>query len=293
MFLALHAAVSNDPLLILWGSLTLVTVAHAFRFGWTSRTSICLALFTGLALWTKTSAVALLPTLFAAAFVCRSSGSWITRLAPVAGAVMLIAPWWVRNTKLYGDPLAMTAFREAFVGSAQRADLVTMIGQIRQANGLDAGGAGFEYWTQWFGWWTLRSFFGAFSQMDIFFSDTVYRLLAAVALVMVIAWVLTLKRQNEEAREDHQKRRSFSLVLGVLLGVVALMFVQFNLTYFQAQARYLYPAAIAIFLGLGAVFRTVPAARFASVLLTCLGLLILGNIAALGYIQDQFLLRTR
>lgn len=297
MFVALHSAVSNDPLLFAFCTWTLALLAQAIRQGPSPRLAWAVAVLAGLGLLTKTSALALIPTaLVGFHFACathRADGAMklhrvlIILLAPL----LLASPWLLRNQALYGDPLAMSAFKEAFLGSAQRADLVAMIAATREAKGLSPGGASIEYWTQWFGWWTLRSFFGAFGQMDIFLGDAVYRILAGASALLGIGWVFALLRRSEGLASD-SKSRAFHATAATLLVVVALLFLQFNLTYFQAQARYLYPAvgAIASGLSVGAAFlfgRRRDWAPF--VLVSAFAVL---NLHVLSVLTEQFARRT-
>jgi len=195
-------------------------------------------------LLTKTSALALFPAILAAvALTGREQRPEAVRWATFAatGAALIASPWWIRNQHLYGDPLGLSVFREAFVGTAHREHMMEMVRLMRQARGLDPGGAAYEYWKQWFGWWTMRSWFGAFGQMDIFLAPTLYLLLAILALGGVLGWVLGLKTLSEDAAG-----RAYASVGAVFAGVVFLLFLQFNLTYFQAQGRYLMPAVAAI-----------------------------------------------
>jgi 4-amino-4-deoxy-L-arabinose transferase-like glycosyltransferase len=242
MVLALNAAVGNDPLLYLLCTWTVAICLGAVRTGWTAKGPVLAGVLAGLAMLTKTSALALLPTIALALWLSpapeRGAGMHPKVRALLLAFVpflVLAAPWWMRNNALYGDPLAMRAFNAAFVGSPQAAAFVAAFGP-------------WGYWVEMVGWWTLRSFFGAFGYMDIFLPVPVYAVATGIALVLAGAWIWQWARGPKEERAFHRVVLAFLVVVGLL-------FVQFNMTYFQGQARYLYPAiaSIAIVFGVGAV----------------------------------------
>lgn len=287
MFVALNAAVSNDPLLFALMTWCFASMVTTFRTGWTPKLTVGLGVLLGLALLTKTTALALFPTLLVAMLLTAPAHRRLAfRNGVIAGVVGagMASPWWWRNTDLYGDPFGLRVFREAFVGTAQREQMIQMVAQLRTLKGLDPGGAAYEYWTQWFGWWTLRSWFGAFGQMDIFLPPWVYALLVLVGLVGVLGAVLGFKTFAEDP-----PARAYAWTGLVLIAVVTLLFVQFNLTYFQAQGRYLYPAVAAIggglAFGLGYAFRRLETSRL------ILGVILAGialNLFVASVVQTQF-----
>lgn len=238
MNVALSGAISNDPMLFAVCSWTLALLARSLRQGYSARSWIGIGALLGLGLLTKTSAIALfVPALVAAWWVSgRKVQVFALRAALVVGlALAIVAPWWLRNTQLYGDPLALKAFSEAFVGTAQASVFV------------DAFGA-YGYWTQWVGWWTLRSSIGAFGYMDIFLPNMLYGGFAIAILLLLGKGIAG----NGEPL-DPAARASVWMAVG-FSAVVLLMFVRFNLQYFQGQARYLFPAMapFAAWVGLGA-----------------------------------------
>lgn len=279
MFIALHSACSNDPLLIFFCSAALAISAQIAVSGWSQKQVILLGLCIGLAMWTKTTGVALLalPLLLA----------WQNRerrvILSLAIAVVLILPWWIHNQSSYGDPFALKAFNQAFHDSPKRVDMIEMVRQMRQLNGLNGGAAAQDYWVNWFGWWTLRSSFGAFSQMDIFYDPTVYRVLSIVLLAALISAYLYLRGLKEDRL---QRKRLLQHV--VFVGIIGLLFIQFNMTYFQAQARYLFPAVASVTLlfgcGIWLWIKRFPVYGFA----TIVTLLVVGNAMSLVFVSQEF-----
>ena len=153
----------------------------------------------------------------------------------------LIVSWiWYRNLNLYGDPLAQGAFKQAFVGSAQKSIILNQI-----VNSEAAGSPEVQYWLNWVGYWTARSFIGVFGYLDIWINDTtkpysddpnlLYKAIILLNFLGLGGGVLWLRNNWNE------NKRLGAITLG-LIGLTVALFVMFNNTYFQAQARYLFPA---------------------------------------------------
>ncbi len=229
MNVAMSGAVNNDPLLIALCTWGLALAARGVREGWSVRLALGLGVVTGLAALTKTSALALLPVLGFAAWLRRPTR--VQFLAVLAPAILLPLPWWIRNQALYGDFFALRAFKSAFGGTAQAADFI-------QGQGL------FSYLSM-VAWWTARSFIGAFGYMDIWLNErshpaastpnALYRVMIALLFAAFVGWLLRLRDADREERRLH-------LLGAALAAVVIVQFLLFNLQYFQAQARYLFPA---------------------------------------------------
>ncbi len=285
MNLALSGAVSNEPLLItlsVWG-LTLILVGASE--GWTSKGVILTGTLLGLACLTKTTALVLLPVLVGS-FLIRKS---IPQVAGVFGVTLLIAGgWWMRNQSLYGDPLVMKAFKVSFGGSPQASDFIGEFGA-------------FDYWANWVGWWTARSFLGAFGYMDIWLNESalprsntpnaLYRIWIAVAVLGFLGWMLFM----QEAKVEERKRHG---LLGVFLLCVIGLFLMFNMTYFQAQARYLFAGlpvvALGLALGQDALFkkRWPNASEYVRAGALTLPILLIALGLTLAKLPDEFAKRT-
>lgn len=241
---ALSGAVSNDPLLFCLCTWALALLTRAVKEGWNWKLGIGIGVLTGLALLTKTTALALIPVILLA-LVLRSAKKPSPAILGASAliAIVIVAPWWVRNQQLYGDPLALQAFSKAFVGSAQKQTILQVI-QMQDPSANPE----LSYWVNWVGWWTARSVFGVFGYMDIWLNEhgtmftgpgapnTLYRLLLAATFICAIGWIASLRGPKAE------DRKLAHLLNGTFFVVVLLLFVRFNEQYFQAQARYLLPA---------------------------------------------------
>lgn len=276
MFVALSGAVSNDSLLMLLCTWTLAVAALCMQSGWTWPRVITLGALLGLAFLTKTTALALVPTLIVVLFLKSEFRPGMAKVAASVGiALLFVAPWWARNQSLYHDPLAIKAFSNAFKMSAQKETIVQVI-QMR-----DPGApAELTYWKDWVGWFTARSFVGTFGYMDIWLNEsgtaqgrgpnTLYRFFIALILGLLAASLVALSRERDRLLTP------VHVMNAVFFAVVALLFVRFNMQYFQAQGRYLLPAIgpISLAIGMGAIFlaKNRPYVGIACVALTLVGL---------------------
>ncbi|MFN7171632.1 MAG: ArnT family glycosyltransferase [Fimbriimonadaceae bacterium] len=270
MFLALHGAVSNDPLLIAICTWTLALTVKAVREGWSVPLAIAIGSLAGLGSLTKTSAIALVPVILLAFWISSSKLNWKVVAATVAPYLVLSVPWWARNQNLYGDPLAVGAFNEAFAGSPKAQVFIQELGHM-------------DYWFGWVGWWTTRSFLGVFGYMDIFLPDAVYRIFAVLAIVALAVWGFRMFK-GTAAGIDAETQRTH-LLYGVFLLIIILLFIRFNSEYFQGQARYLYPAiaSIALIFGTALSWKR-PKIAILTVTLALIGI----NIFAIDYASIQF-----
>lgn len=283
---ALSGAVSNDPLLFSICTWTLALCAKAMRQGWSIGLAVGVGALTGFGILTKTTAVGLLPILLLAVLLPQKKRPSWQMIGLAALSVALIAgPWLVRNQNVYGDPLAMGAFREQFTGTAQAKDMIAGLGAA-------------TYWTDFVAWWTGRSFFGVFGYMDIWLTEsggpygatetrpgppnTVYRLLIGISLALVLAWI------GSFFKADWKESRSVQILNAAFLVIVVLLFVMFNMTYFQGQGRYLYPAIgpIAIAMSAGCFVLLKEGGKVAVAVLA--GILLLVNVYAIAKLPSEF-----
>ena len=235
----------------------------------------------GLGLLTKTQAVFLLPVIWLAALV-----GWWNRDVPMkralglaalaTGVSLAVGGWWlVRNQLLYGDPLAMRVFLQAFVTTRPTPETMMAAAHLSPT----------EYVGQLVLPWTFRSFWGMFGPSAAgrfaFYPAWTYRLLGAFTLAAAAGVGVWLFRGPRVA---WQRR---ALLPPTLLGaLVVASFVGFNMTFFQAQGRYLLPALPlwALLFAVGVESLAPPRAR--SLLALAVSLLMLalsvGGIAVIG-----------
>ncbi|MCL4458925.1 MAG: hypothetical protein M1136_10955 [Chloroflexi bacterium] len=259
MYIATTAAIDNDTLSNLILSLIiLVSIIALQRAKWTTtvgleqndegergqanpsplRFWLSLGLLIGLGLLTKLTSYIALPLVAFA--VCSVEWPWrplgrplgriVQRLAIVYGAAAVISGWWfVRNALVYGG-LDLFGLR--------RHDLV-VVGQPLTGR-FDLAAA--KYFLIVF----FRSFWAQFGWMGILVDERIYLLLAVLSLLAGIGLLLFVLKivQVPHLLTSFQK-----VSLGLLLLSFILTFggvLQYNLTYIQAQGRYLFPAIVAI-----------------------------------------------
>jgi 4-amino-4-deoxy-L-arabinose transferase-like glycosyltransferase len=290
MNLALSGAISNDPLLFCISTWTLAVCALAIREGWTVKRSLVVGALVGLGLLTKTTALALIPLVVVALLLRKPKWPYAASSAVVTA--LLVTPWFLRNQRIYGDPLGLRSFQELFAGAPKAEDLIAGLGPL-------------TYWMDWVGWWTARSFFGVFSYMDIFLNErgnsytgpptnfgpaapnTLYRILIGLAVIAIFGFLLYLRSPEAKAT------KRIHLLNGIFLALITVLFIRYNLSFFQGQARYFYPAIgpIAIGLSLGALYWAKSRSRLVIAAIAA-GLFVL-NAYALTRLPVEFQKRTR
>lgn len=290
---ALSGAISNDPLLYCICTWVLANVVKGCVDGWCMGIALRVGLLAGLGILTKTTAVALFPVLLVCLFVGPNRPNLKQVAVCMLVLVVVAAPWLLRNQSLYGDPLAISAFNEAFKNSPSR-ELITQVAEI-QNPGKDPSVA---YWMDWVGWWTARSFFGVFGYMDIFLNErgtsatlptapnSLYRMLIAATFLITALWALALRKPEWSV---HSR---VHWILGIFLAIVAILFLRFNAQYFQGQARYLFPAISCFGIGTAIAILLLVRDRWqAGLAVLVLGLGAL-NAYALGRLPGEFSRRT-
>jgi 4-amino-4-deoxy-L-arabinose transferase-like glycosyltransferase len=265
MQLSVATTIGNDGLteVLAAGAILLLVrylqTAHRHRAGEIKdplrpTTTIPVGVLIGLGLLTKSVAILMLPVAWLASWLAARGdngyrwGQLARDVALTTGVALAISGWWlVRNQLLYGDPLAQRAFLDAFEGlrpspqsfmeTYKVPSVASYVGQVMI--------------------WTMASATGVFGPVAgnrfAFFPYYVYFATGAVALVALFGFARWLER----AKIGGWQRQGW--VLCGLFGLLLLAsFVRFNFSFFQAQARYLFPvlpaAGIAFALGLQALF---------------------------------------
>jgi hypothetical protein len=255
MHLALVSSAGNDVLTEVFVAAALLVMVRYLRAASQYRSradgrapgagaSLLVGLMIGLGLLTKSLAILLFPTVWLAlAFAARGPNGYEWRrlardLAASTMVALAIAGWWLlRNQALYGDLLAQKAFLVAF---RDRPSPQVMMSRFHLTS--------VQYVAMTVGW-TIASAFGVFGEKFAFFPYQVYIAFSAKALAEAVSFARSLIR---EKLADWQVQAW--LVSAVLAALLLASFIRFNLSFFQAQARYLFPAlppaAVALCIGL-------------------------------------------
>ena len=259
MNIALHAAVTNDPLLYCLCTWCMAFIARGFSTTLSRAIWVEAGVCAGLAVLTKTTGIVLFPVLLAASYLSFKSprkGQALGWMWACLLGLVIALPWLARNKGVYGDYFAMNVFNTAFKNSPQASDFITAEGPK-------------IYWFNMVLWWTSRSFVGAFGYMDIFINESadkdsspmfyalVFCLLGIVLAGAVLYLVKSKKRDDDDDEEGPRADpKAFHILNALLTLLVGVLFIRFNLQYFQGQARYLFPAMLplATVFALGVVY---------------------------------------
>ena len=164
-------------------------------------------------------------------------------------ALLLSAPWFVRNGLIYGwhDPMGLA-----------RHDMVVE-GQLRSSDYLALHG-----WSDLlsrFVRFTFQSFWGQFGWMGVVLPSFIYQCLAALSVLLLMGFLWWMLDPRRPTLIPRHWTGLFLLVIsssGTLF-----LFLWYNLTFVQHQGRYLFPALIpmgvAAALGLNQLVRILPA----------------------------------
>ena len=262
--LNISASVGNDALAGLFSTLILTALLTGTPRWSQWRRSVLLGALIGLSLLTKSGTVFLLPLTLVAFLLkegTRAAGlkTAIGQFGIVLVVCLLVCGWWlVRNVNLYGDPFAIRAFNEGFAGSPHPSYF------------LDRG-MSLESYVLMVAQLTFMTFWGIFGEVNQSITRLgqmyatgqgvgVYLLLVTVFLVVTACPCVGLATYLRSLLPGRKTRGNWTAELGkrptvpigsvVILAVGVLLavaqYVQFNLIYFQAQARYLHPMLPAI-----------------------------------------------
>ena len=254
--LAVSASVTNDSLTTLicavafWQLIRLIRHLEisAFSGDW-QRQAIWLGVTLGVGIWTKSLTLSLFPTVLIAFLLLARAGKISGREAALGATyvvgvgALLGLPWLARNTVLYGDALAQHVL---FVQLNNGGNNVPLDQMIALFGGL---GGYFIKVAQW----TFASYWGNFDSMRLFWDQSpskahpnflaglspTYLWLLAFSLLPLSGIAFRLLRSRESFT------RSLALAaLAIQILFTGIAFLNYNLHFFQAQGRYLYPALL-------------------------------------------------
>ena len=229
MHAAMLGAINNDALgEVIAGGLLVATSVALIR-DLTYRRALVIGILIGLALLTKV-------TIYPVAGVCAvaillriwrrgaEEPRWGMTLVLVVSSIALSGWWFVRNMIVYGlaDPFGLA-----------RHDLV-VVGQPR--TGPITSEAVNYFVTTMF-----NSFWGQFGWMGVPMERRVYLVLLAGTILAAIGLAIAIGRLALSGRLRAAGNEPWILAT-VVIGVTLVEVVYYNLTYIQAQGRYLFPA---------------------------------------------------
>ena len=249
---ALNASVTNDSLttLVVVAALgLLIGIARAEDDAARVRLTLWLGVTLGLGVWTKSLTLSLFATV-AIAFLLLAredvlKGATAARLAGLAlGLGGLIGlPWLVRNTLLYGDPLAQHLLLVTLNNGENNVPIDVMIALFGGFGGYCAKVAQ----------WAFTSFWGGFDSMRLFWDQDPRRPhpnflrgltpTYQVLLLLSLAPIFGLIRRRRQWAGPAVERMGL-LFLAAQIIFTGIAFLNYNLHFFQAQGRYLFPALL-------------------------------------------------
>lgn len=217
-----------------------------------------------------------------------NSGQFSLGLLLMLSAFLAAAGWWLwRNFALYSDPLAVKAFIEGFKDSPRPSDFLEPGGRYARYGTLSL-----TTYITWVVQITLFTWLGIYGEPNEAVKglarlyegsepDWAWVLLAAALGVTAISFIVLggvrVCQECFEALKERKFEIAASKALPLLLFLlIFLEFVQFNRHFFQAQARYFYPAhAATSYLFAVGVFRVVPPRWAWQVSIVCFSVLTL------------------
>jgi hypothetical protein len=151
-------------------------------------------------------------------------------LALLLPALLLALPWFVRNARVYGDfdILGLQQHDRVVVGQPRTADRLAEYGLLRLSSA--------------FARTTFHSFWAQFGWMAVPIDSRIYGVLKLLTIVVAVGFVFRLA----EMWEARQGPSSSALLLTCSAVLTLATFLGYNLSFYQAQGRYLFPALIPI-----------------------------------------------
>jgi len=223
-FLYISSGVGNDPLASLLALLCFLSLLSCLRRPRNVKAHLLLGLSLGSGFLTKGALSLLFPAALFGLLLGRREGLG-KRLAFLAlSSLPLALPWAARNVALYGDPLASRAFLEQF----ERLGRPGPEYFLRRGISLSA-------YLLLVLLLTAKSAFGYFGSMNVPLPLASYALGGLVFLSGLLGWIRGARGLDGPSKLALASYGTFFLLL-------LASFLRFNMHFFQAQGRYLFPA---------------------------------------------------
>jgi 4-amino-4-deoxy-L-arabinose transferase-like glycosyltransferase len=229
MFLYVSGTVNNDNLVILCGAVTLWLSVVALKNDFAWKTTLSIGLVWSCAMLTKiTGIIAVVPwsvALASAAWKRRDARLLLSRLGAILGIALVPTGWWfVRNLRIYGDPLALQRVLDVW-GSREQLDLAWI-------------------WNDLVYCWT--TFWGRFAYGQVPLPSAIYWLFLALVAGAAAGFLIRLRGL---ARRRECSRRDWPIWLTLVAAAAAfsaglLYYIIRNPT--GANGRYAFPALPAL-----------------------------------------------
>jgi hypothetical protein len=229
MFAFISGAINNDNLAILlsamaiWAMLRLAHEANVKHSTW--RWSVILGIVLGLAALTKESTLGLFGlaglTMAYAAWRQRRWQTFFVEGPVIIGLAAGIAGWWyLRNWRLYGDPLGWNAF-------------IAILGQRARPASL------LQLWGERVGF--MQSYWGLFGGVNIPMPSWAYDVLNTLAVISVIGTLIVL---IQKARQDKANLTAWFPAILTLIWIpgVVVPLIRWATTTWSSQGRLVFAA---------------------------------------------------
>jgi 4-amino-4-deoxy-L-arabinose transferase-like glycosyltransferase len=258
MHIAMTAAINNDTLAELLVLLILWQCTHTIRKGLDTRRAIATGILLGLSLWTKTTiymsavgVVVLAVLLTAKSQDDPSNTPSLTKVhylfSVFALALLIAAPWFVRNALVYGhlDVLAWQRHDLVVAGQLRTAELLADIGPVRLVERFAST--------------TFRSFWAQFGWMGVVVDYRIYQALALLCGVLALGFLVFVLRVWRGQIKLTMRQGHVLLFMGASASLSVLTYLGYNIRFVQHQGRYLFPAlgplAVGVALSLHEILR--------------------------------------
>ncbi len=239
---AIAGSIDNDALAEMVSTLILLQLIWIISSGFGTRRAIFLGITLGAALLTKATIYEFVPLAVVVAALSplakgKGGNNRWRLLGITVGVAAVISGWWfIRNAMVYGG---------VDIFGAARHDQV-VVGQPRTGQ---VNAAALSY----LGTTLFKSFWGQFGWMGVLIDERLYFVLEIVTGVAVFGLLLFFWRVVVSKGLLSPQQRAYLALMGAAIVLVLAVLGYYNLTFVQAQGRYLFPAIlpIALFLMLG------------------------------------------